>query len=194
MATEYLKELIRKKNVIEKDIQIWYDVLKSQGNVGMDSALVDSEGYPRNDVDVVQVRTARHNIICLQNDHKDIMKQIENGLVEFHAQNAESSRSSNMDQVSQPDGILEPFAAVNLISSNSPAEKCGLKLGDVLLQFGSVTKKNFVGMNAIAGVVQHSKGKPVNVVVKRSEKTVAISLIPQEWEGRGFLGCNIVPL
>lgn len=30
----------------------------------MNEPLVDFEGYPRADVDVYQVRTARHNIIC----------------------------------------------------------------------------------------------------------------------------------
>jgi hypothetical protein len=30
----------------------------------MNEPLVDCEGYPRADVDLYQVRTARHNIIC----------------------------------------------------------------------------------------------------------------------------------
>ncbi len=30
----------------------------------MDQPLVDREGYPRADIDVYQVRTARHKIIC----------------------------------------------------------------------------------------------------------------------------------
>ena len=39
-----------------------------QNLVGMDEPLVDSEGYPRNDIDVYRVRHARHRIICkLQN-------------------------------------------------------------------------------------------------------------------------------
>lgn len=38
-----------------------------QNNVGMDDPVVDSEGYPRNDIDVYQVRHARHKIICASN-------------------------------------------------------------------------------------------------------------------------------
>lgn len=30
----------------------------------MDEPLVDAEGFPRDDIDLYQVRTARHNIIC----------------------------------------------------------------------------------------------------------------------------------
>lgn len=35
-----------------------------QNNIGMNGPLVDSEGFPRNDIDVYQVRHARHKIIC----------------------------------------------------------------------------------------------------------------------------------
>lgn len=38
-----------------------------QNGVGMDDSLVDSEGYPRSDIDVYQVRNARHKIICASN-------------------------------------------------------------------------------------------------------------------------------
>ena len=31
---------------------------------GMEDALVDEEGFPRSDIDVYQVRHARHNIRC----------------------------------------------------------------------------------------------------------------------------------
>lgn len=39
-------------------------LLIQQGSVGMHGRLVDSEGYPRADIDVYAVRTARHKIIC----------------------------------------------------------------------------------------------------------------------------------
>lgn len=35
-----------------------------QKGVGMHEPLVDAEGFPRSDIDLYQVRTARHNIIC----------------------------------------------------------------------------------------------------------------------------------
>lgn len=34
-------------------------------NVGMHGPLLDSEGFPRSDIDVVAVRTARNRIICM---------------------------------------------------------------------------------------------------------------------------------
>ena len=47
--------LADEKKKVEEELEALYGVLKSQG-VGMDEPLVDGEGYPRNDVDVYQVR------------------------------------------------------------------------------------------------------------------------------------------
>ena len=35
-----------------------------QGGVGMKGALIDAEGFPRADIDLYAVRTARNRIIC----------------------------------------------------------------------------------------------------------------------------------
>ncbi len=48
-----------------------------EGGVGMKGALVDREGFPRGDVDIYVVRTARQKVLCLQNDHKSLMKLLE---------------------------------------------------------------------------------------------------------------------
>ena len=63
-------------------------MLDSEADVGMNGPLIDSEGYPRNDIDIVKVRTARQKIICLMNDHKEIMKKISDALEFIHQQNS----------------------------------------------------------------------------------------------------------
>ena len=63
-------------------------VLDSEADVGMNGPLIDNEGYPRNDIDIVKVRTARQKIICLMNDHKEIMKKISDALESIHQQNS----------------------------------------------------------------------------------------------------------
>lgn len=198
----YVKELMAKKDKIEADIKTWYEVLESQGNVGTDTPLVDRQGYPRNDVDVVQVRKARHEIACLQNDHKALMKDIEAGLYQLHATKMVDASTSitNMDITPSPARpamnaqSAQPFAAINLISASSPASESGLKHGDRIIEFGSVTHSNFTSLNTIAEVVQHSRGRPIRVVVLRDENEFVLSLTPREWEGRGLLGCNLVPM
>nr|KAF6311919.1 hypothetical protein mPipKuh1_009107 [Pipistrellus kuhlii] len=97
----------------------------------MDEPLVDCEGYPRSDVDLYQVRTARHNIACLQNDHKAVMKQVEEALHRLHARDkekqardmAEAQEEAMSQSLGQSEGLRPPqaFAKVNSISPGSPA-------------------------------------------------------------------------
>ncbi|KAL7986659.1 hypothetical protein Chor_012942 [Crotalus horridus] len=61
-----LQQLLKKKDEIEAQIKAYYEVLQDQKGVGMSEPLVDADGYPRADVDIYQVRTVRHNIICKQ--------------------------------------------------------------------------------------------------------------------------------
>lgn len=82
---EQVLKLIEQKDKIEKTINDCGRILVTNKNVGLHESLVDAEGFPRNDIDVYQVRQARHQIVCLQNDLKALMKEIEQGLIEIHA-------------------------------------------------------------------------------------------------------------
>uniref|UniRef100_A0A1B6JR76 26S proteasome non-ATPase regulatory subunit 9 n=1 Tax=Homalodisca liturata TaxID=320908 RepID=A0A1B6JR76_9HEMI len=191
MKNEVLN-LMTEKNKIEAEIQQFYDVL-SANNIGMHEPLVDSEGFPRNDIDVYQVRTARHRIICLQNDHKSTMLKIEAGLHKLHAGNTGDSAAEGSSSAQL---MLEPFACITLVSAGSPADLCGLQANDQLLEFGSVNKGNFKSMQDIATVVRHSTGQMVNVTVKRKGRhsSLHFHLTPQPWSGQGLIGCKIDPL
>ena len=75
-------QLMEKKEAIERDIKEFSEVLQTvsqvlsmsgskvtfcymqQAGVGMTGPLVDEEGFPRSDIDVYAVRTARNRVIC----------------------------------------------------------------------------------------------------------------------------------
>ncbi|XP_074154233.1 26S proteasome non-ATPase regulatory subunit 9 [Sminthopsis crassicaudata] len=201
-----VQELVRRKDEIEAQIKAYYDVLEDQKGVGMNEPLVDIEGYPRADVDVYQVRTARHNIICLQNDHKALMKQVEEALHQLHAKGKEKqardAAEAQNEALSQGQGPSQgsshnppqPFAKVNSISPGSPASNSGLQVDDEIVEFGSVNAHNFQNLQNIGMVVQHSEGHPLNVTVLRRGERLQIRLVPMRWAGKGLLGCNIIPL
>lgn len=199
-----VQELIRRKEEIEAQIKANYDVLESQKDVGMNEPLVDCEGYPRSDVDLYQVRTARHNIVCLQNDHKAVMKQVEDALHQLHARDkekqardmAEAQEEAVSRTLGQSEGLSPPqaFAKVNSISPGSPASLAGLQVDDEIVEFGSVNTQNFQSLQNIGSVVQHSEGKPLNVIVTRRGEKHQLRLVPTRWAGKGLLGCNIIPL
>lgn len=199
-----VQELIRRKEEIEAQIKANYGVLESLKGVGMNEPLVDCEGYPRSDVDLYQVRTARHNIVCLQNDHKAVMKQVEEALHQLHARDkekqardmAEAQEEARSQSLSQSEGLSPPqaFAKVNSISPGSPASIAGLQVDDEIVEFGSVNTQNFQSLQNIGTVVQHSEGKPLNVTVIRRGEKHRLRLVPTRWAGKGLLGCNIIPL
>lgn len=163
----------------------------------MNGPLVDSEQFPRNDIDIPTVRQARHQIICLQNDHKNLMKTIEAELHKLH-DSIRSERTEPMDvDESNPAGetkLPTVFARIDRVDQGSPAERAGLQIADEIVQFGSVRADNFSNLSEIGDVLQHSINKTVIVSVLRKGEQHRLPLKPSTWSGRGLLGCIIVPI
>lgn len=55
---------------------------------------------------------------------------------------------------SVPDVFDEPFAKVNTVVNNSPAETAGLRPGDLIRNFGYVNNSNHDGLKKVAECVQ----------------------------------------
>uniref|UniRef100_A0A224YG67 26S proteasome non-ATPase regulatory subunit 9 n=1 Tax=Rhipicephalus zambeziensis TaxID=60191 RepID=A0A224YG67_9ACAR len=199
---QILSRLTQRKLEIEAGISAQQEILNAN-SVGMDEPLVDNEGYPRSDIDVYKVRHARHRIICLLNDHKAIMKDIEKSLHNYHAQMsrnaaaAENGGGPAATSAAHHENVATPslpFAVVGKVENGSPADVAGLHAGDKIVKFGSVNAGNFKDVTDIASVVQHSVGRPVNVVVKRNADSVPLVLTPKQWHGKGLLGCMVLPV
>jgi 26S proteasome non-ATPase regulatory subunit 9 len=69
-----LLTLMKRKDELETLIAAYSG---GQGEAQQNQPLVDSEGFPRADLDVHNVRIARHTLATLQTDHLEVMKQIE---------------------------------------------------------------------------------------------------------------------
>lgn len=101
-------------------------------------------------------------------------------------------------------GGLTPFAKVNAISPNSPAQQAGMRVGDEILQFASLTATNAHRSTAnkdlgnLPNVVQ--RGTEIGVMVLRGgddddREIKRLRLTPNdEWGGRGLLGCHLLPI
>lgn len=202
-------ELMNEKERIEAELSAYSSVLTSQG-VTMDTSLTTFDGYPRDDIDVAQIRTTRARIIHLRNDHKEVMKQLEKGLhAHFEAlQNAQSTSNaaattaqSSLPTSSQTGITDTPFARVNSVAPGSPAEQAGVKTGDLVRSFGPVNWVNHERLAKVGEVVQQNEGRAVVVKVVRQNESgqgtreLSVSLIPRRnWGGRGLLGCHLVPV
>ncbi|XP_055995369.1 26S proteasome non-ATPase regulatory subunit 9-like [Ostrea edulis] len=193
-----MKKLMKKRDEIESEIRALHEVLDSQKGIGMNEPLVDLEGYPRADIDVYTVRHARHTLICLQNDHKALMKEIEEELYKIHAEARQKKGAGSSEETTTPEeetrARLSPFLILDKVDEDSPAHTCGVCVNDKVLKFGSVSSHNFQNLQNIATVVQHSKDKPLSLRILRGDKEFNLSLTPRTWSGRGLLGCSLLPI
>lgn len=191
---EYITRLSEKRNVIQTDIDKHSEVLRRENNVGMDGPLIDSEQFPRSDIDVVAVRTARQQVIMLTNDMRNVMGNIEQALFKLHElmPRQENTRNEMREEMRPP--TRPPFLQVHGVLPDSPAFISGLRDGDIICQIGSLHKENFSNLGDVADIVKLSVNKAVPVKLVRNGTPKTIALKPRPWQGRGVLGCNVVEL
>ncbi|KAJ5679847.1 26S proteasome non-ATPase regulatory subunit 9 [Penicillium macrosclerotiorum] len=211
-----MADLMQEKDRIEAELSALSSVLSSHG-VNMNSSLTTFDGFPRDDIDIAQVRTTRVRIIHLRNDHKGVMKYLEEGL---HAHFAQLQKASGAgpttngtsvpsatpalvtgDSISDAGMFGTAFAKVNSVEPSSPAAQAGLKAGDTVRGFGRVHWLNHERLSKVAEIVQQNEGRPLSVKVTREEDggsgttELDLQLTPRRnWGGRGLLGCHLVPL
>eukprot|EP01118_Nematostelium_gracile_P019204 TRINITY_DN8816_c0_g1_i1.p1 TRINITY_DN8816_c0_g1~~TRINITY_DN8816_c0_g1_i1.p1 ORF type:complete len:212 (-),score=58.02 TRINITY_DN8816_c0_g1_i1:25-639(-) len=203
MATDKMKELktlIAEKDEMELQIKQLIEYLEKDG-IGLNGSLVDADGFPLDDVNrVLSVRDARNKIARLQNDHKTIMKEIEHKMIDLHSTSRQSQPKSKLPVINniQEDVVIDetekPVFLVDEVSNDSPAQHAGLLVGDKIISFGPVkdTLKN------VGELVQNSENRPISVRLHRTEdgnrKAKVVSITPKKWNGRGLLGCHLVPI
>ena len=137
----------------------------------MNTSLTTFDGYPRADIDVAQIRTTRARIIILKNDHKEIMKRLEVAVQEQFAANkageaastaqstsAGGETESSAENASTSAPVIEPpFAKINAVIPNSPAEQAGLKAGDKVTRIGNINYTNHERLSKVAREVQQNE-------------------------------------
>lgn len=103
---------------------------------------------------------------------------------------------------------------VNFVSPGSPAEAAvciyefvwkfffnfwetnffpkGIRFNDEIIEFGSLNATNFRELTQISDIVKHRQNERIMIRVQRDNKIHELHLVPQAWNGRGLLGCNVV--
>jgi 26S proteasome non-ATPase regulatory subunit 9 len=121
---EQARALMALKDHIEADIASQAEIL-SANSADMHTPLVDREGFPRADLDLWAVRTARVRIIELRNNLKDTMNKLGKALENVYERKPERTETASVQ--------LIPFARVNSVVSGSPAADAVRGLGECSL-------------------------------------------------------------
>ncbi|KAG5729433.1 26S proteasome non-ATPase regulatory subunit 9 [Termitomyces sp. T112] len=187
---EQAQTLIEKKSNIEDQIETQISILKAN-NSTMQTPLVDADGFPRADIDVYAVRSARARIITLRNDLNAVINDIAKALETIYNP-ASAPKDSEPDSSSAE---LGPFAKVNTVAPQSPAAEAGLQRDDLIVKFGPLNCRTCSSsLQPLTEVVSANENKHIILKVLRSGQTVHITLTPRMgWGGRGMLGCHIIP-
>ena len=206
---QQLETLVAQRDLLELEADAIHSELTSPGvngepPAGIRGDLIDTEGFPRADIDLFNVRNKRRRLAEINTDHSAIMKNIEKLMLQLQEilqeQGASTDhRVSAMCVVSKssttPHGNMNsPIAMLDEILPGSPAHSAGIQEGDFLICFGHINIDTKNSMQAIAKLVGESVGKSIHILVVRNGKVEEITLIPQSWGGRGLLGCHLSPI
>jgi 26S proteasome non-ATPase regulatory subunit 9 len=205
--------LDQERDVMETELTALFSQL---GPAGMHEPLVDAEGFPRGDVDVHALRTLRHRIICLTNDHRALMARLTASLEMLHSLPRPAALSmpagglaaakSQLQQLAATNpgaAVSAPFALIDAVSAGSPAEAAGLVVGDRLAAYEPVEPSQAgvpPSLQGFALLVRARLGQPITLTVHRpayvrgAKEVKMLTLVPATWAGEGVLGCHAVPL
>jgi 26S proteasome non-ATPase regulatory subunit 9 len=181
--------------------------LNGEPPAGIKEPLVDSEGFPRSDIDIYNVRNKRKRLSEINTDHKDLMKKLEQITPKLftlsqHKTSASTEQKQSSTIAASTTSVAatvrgtdqEPIAKLDEILSGSPAQTAGVQENDELLQFGHVTANDPKAFASIAKLVGESVQRPIILKIRRSGEVMDLSLTPQPWGGRGLLGCHLTPI
>jgi len=223
-----LKELNAQRSALEIEADAIASALNSPGvngepPAGVKNLLVDREGFPRADIDIMHVMTQRNRLAIINTDHKLLMAQIEKELMTLHSlssnapdevltplpassTNSSSSNSSSSSSSSNNNtgNGGRAWAVIDEILSGSPASIAGLVDGDELIAFGYIEAESSDALASVPALVGASVNRGINVIVRRQQASltasgeapvmVSLTLTPKVWGGRGLLGCHLTPI
>ncbi|KAH8877184.1 26S proteasome non-ATPase regulatory subunit 9 [Schistosoma japonicum] len=95
-----------------------------------------------------------------------------------------------------PQILKNPFLKIDQIASNSIAEQADLKVGDLVIQFGSVSADNFDSLQDISTVFQNTApGNFIHIsVIRGDSKNNVLSISLLKPAGNVSLGMHVVPV
>jgi 26S proteasome non-ATPase regulatory subunit 9 len=193
---EELLKLDKERKKLEEKIASLTEFLNGPGMPGVDGSLIDRDGFPKPGLDHVTIRTVRHDLICTQNDLKNLMETIEKKMASYFEEinnkksqeieeepkknifnNKEEKTTDAVDEEKNKENDMErnmkeAFAKIVSVEIGSPAEEAGLKPEDHIINFNGVLYKG-VSHNpliTLSEIVKNKIGEEIPVSIVRKNK------------------------
>ncbi|CAM8928345.1 unnamed protein product [Rhodiola kirilowii] len=90
-------KLMDKRSAIETEMDVIIERLCQPGGPGLSGNLIDSEGFPRSDIDIPVVLADRHHLAELRSDYSELTKKIDQNIQILHSARRSGSPSSEKD-------------------------------------------------------------------------------------------------
>ena len=201
---EELLQLDKEKRKLEEKISDLTEFLTQPGMPGVDGSLIDKDGFPLAGLDLVSIRTARHELICTQNDLCTLMEKIEKKMmayfeevnknkIEEEQKEEETKSNPNIKEETTADAcgedpknnnnigesLKEPFAKIMSVEEGSPADEAGLKADDAIIVFNGILYKGVSNnpLIALSDIVKSKIGKEIPISVVRKNKDNILEVV-----------------
>ena len=200
---EELLQLDKEKKKLEEKIASLTEYLTGPGMPGIDGSLIDRDGFPKPGLDHVTIRTVRHDLICTQNDLKNLMEKIEKKMMSYFEElnnnkiEEEKEESKKENKIGKEEttadacdedlnkknnneqNMKEAFAKIVSVENGSPAEEAGLKPEDHIINFNGILYKG-VSHNPLITLSEIVKSKigeeiPVSIVRKNKDNILEMN-------------------
>ncbi|XP_020530878.1 26S proteasome non-ATPase regulatory subunit 9 isoform X4 [Amborella trichopoda] len=193
--------LMEKRSLLEEQMSAIISRLCVPGGPGLSGNLLDSEGFPRADIDIAAVRLERNNLAASSFNKtssryifapKSISTQVPNAIVmaESSPLHGQGTSQENFYTAMDEDPVVGvPFAIVDEIADGSPASDDGLQLGDQIVKFSNVEGGEQL-LARLASEAQSNQGCALPLVIVRQGMFINLAVTPRPWHGRGLLGCH----
>ncbi|MCD7451255.1 hypothetical protein HAX54_010469 [Datura stramonium] len=116
LKAETMKLMDQRANT-EAEMDVIIQRLCQPGGPGLSGNLVDSEGFPRTDIDIPNVRADRRRLAELRNDHKIMTEKIDQNIQVLHSARLASTPSSVKNSDDTAGGGVQG-SAVNIAYSS----------------------------------------------------------------------------
>ena len=200
---EELLRLDNEKMKLAEKIATLTDYLNGPGMPGVEGSLIDKDGFPKPGLDHVTIRTIRHDLICTQNDLKNLMFKIEKKMAAYFEELNNNKKSEevkeepeknivnnkeekpadavdedNNKKIEMEQNMNEAFAKIVSVENGSPAEEAGLKPEDHIINFNGILYKG-VSHNpliTLSEIVKSKIGEEIPISIVRKNKDNILQL------------------